>query len=65
MDSASDAARKARRIGVIMGFMTSTALLAGAAAAWAFGLVGGRHRDGEAVPALSAMTWRSTTQAGG
>ena len=65
MDSARDVTRKARRIGVIVGFMTATALLAGAAAAWVFGLVGGRHRDGEAVQAFSAMTWRSTTPAGG
>lgn len=58
MESAREATKKARRIAVITGFMTATALLAGAAAAWVFGRAGGRQRDGETVPALFAMSWR-------
>jgi hypothetical protein len=64
MESARTAANRARRSGVIIGFMTATALLAGAAAAWLAGLAGGRHRDDEAIPSLSSMTWQSLRASG-
>jgi hypothetical protein len=64
MESARTAANRARRSGVIVGFMTATALLAGAAAAWLAGLAGGRHRDDEAIPSLSSMTWQSLRASG-
>lgn len=47
-------ATQARRSGVIIGFLTAAALVAAAAAAWLASVAGGRHRDGEHVPALSS-----------
>jgi hypothetical protein len=46
--------RKARRSGVIVGFMTAAALLLGAAASWFAACIGGRHRDGNTAPSLTA-----------
>ena len=59
MESTRKAASKARRTGVVIGFMTAASLLAGAAAAWLAALTGGRHRDGGTVSSLSSITWRS------
>lgn len=50
--AANTAVQKARRSGVILGFSTAAALLAGAAAAWYAACAGGRHRDSVA-PALA------------
>jgi hypothetical protein len=61
MQAARSAASKARSAGVIIGFMTATSLLAGAAAAWLAALAGGRHRDGETAASLSSVTWRRLT----
>jgi MFS family permease len=52
--AATAAVQKARRTGVILGFSTAAALLAGAAAAWYASCLGGRHRDA-AEPRLD---WR-------
>ena len=48
MESARKAASKARRTGVVIGFMTAASLLVGAAAAWVAALRGSppRWRDG-------------------
>jgi hypothetical protein len=46
--------RRARANVVILAFMTAASLLAGAAVAWYVAGLGGRHRDGEAMPAF----WR-------
>ena len=51
---------KARRSGVILGFMTAAALLLGAAAAWFAACCGGRHRDGDVAPSLMGMNWMNT-----
>lgn len=59
MESARKAVSKARRSGIVIGFMTAASLLVGAAAAWVTALTGGRHRDGGTVSALSSITWRS------
>jgi hypothetical protein len=59
MESTRKAASKARRTGVVIGFMTAASLLAGVAAAWLAALTGGRHRDGGTVSSLSSITWRS------
>jgi hypothetical protein len=53
--AAAIAVRKARRTGVILGFSTAAALLAGAAAAWYAAYNGGRHRDNVAPP--NTWTW--------
>jgi hypothetical protein len=37
---------------VILAFMAAASLLAGAAVAWFAAGFGGRHRDGEAIPAF-------------
>ena len=47
---------QARRSGVIIGFLTTAALVVAAAAAWLAAIAGGRHRDGQGVPAVSS--WR-------
>ena len=44
--------RRARANVVILAFMTAASLLAGAAVAWYVAGLGGRHRDGEAIPAF-------------
>jgi hypothetical protein len=49
-----DNIRKARRAGVILGFMAAAAALLGAAVAWFAACAGGRHRNGRS--GLS-MTW--------
>jgi hypothetical protein len=46
------AAARARRSGVLLGFMIAASLLAGAVAAWLCGELGGRHRDEEIAPPL-------------
>lgn len=46
------AIRRARANAVILAFMAAASLLAGAAVAWFTAGFGGRHRDGEAVPAF-------------
>jgi hypothetical protein len=51
------AARRARAMAVIVGFMTAASLAAGAAAAWFAAGIGGRHRDGAISPPLR-WTWR-------
>lgn len=53
--AAATSVRKARRSGVILGFSTAAALLAGAAAAWYAAGAGGRHRDNVAPP--NTWTW--------
>jgi hypothetical protein len=52
MTDAQNAASKARRSAVILGFALAAALAAAAAAAWAAAGVGGRHRDDEFAPPL-------------
>ena len=46
------AIRRARANAVILAFMAAASLLAGAAVAWYAAGFGGRHRDGEAMPAF-------------
>jgi hypothetical protein len=46
------AIRRARANAVILAFMAAASLLAGAAVAWYAAGFGGRHRDGEAIPAF-------------
>jgi hypothetical protein len=46
------AIRRARANAVILAFMAAASLLAGAAIAWFAAGLGGRHRDGEAMPAF-------------
>ena len=58
LEESRRSAAQARRSGVIIGFLTAAALLAGAAAAWLAAVAGGRHREGEHVPAISS--WRFT-----
>jgi hypothetical protein len=58
-DRAQHAVSKARRSGVILGFMTAAALLLGAAAAWFAACLGGRHRDSETAPSLTWPLWPS------
>jgi len=50
------AIRRARANAVILAFMAAASLLAGAAVAWFAAGFGGRHRDGEAVPAFLAQS---------
>ena len=40
-----DATNRARKMAVVLGFITAATLLLGAAAAWWGATVGGRHRD--------------------
>ncbi|RAI44106.1 hypothetical protein CH341_10990 [Rhodoplanes roseus] len=47
----SETITKARRAGLVIGFMTGAAALLGAVAAWFAAVAGGQHRDGGAVPA--------------
>jgi hypothetical protein len=56
-EDARRAARRARAMAVIVGFMTAASLAAGAAAAWFAAGIGGRHRDGAISPPLR-WTWR-------
>jgi hypothetical protein len=46
------AIRRARANAVILAFMAAASLLVGAAVAWYAAGFGGRHRDGEAIPAF-------------
>lgn len=48
--NAKTAIARSRRSGVIVAFSVATALLIGAAVAWAAAAAGGRHRDGEPLP---------------
>jgi hypothetical protein len=48
--SATTAIARSRRSSIILAFSVATAILLGAVAAWAAATVGGRHRDGEALP---------------
>jgi hypothetical protein len=50
--SAADAASRARRSAVILGFCLAAGLAAAAAAAWVAAGIGGRHRDGEFAPPM-------------
>jgi dienelactone hydrolase len=52
LTSARDAASRARRSAVIIGFCLAGGLAAGAAAAWVAAGIGGRHRDSEFAPPL-------------
>jgi hypothetical protein len=52
-----DAAAKARRSAVILGFTLAAALVAAAAAAWGAALAGGRHRDHDLAPSLHFSPW--------
>lgn len=46
-ETAKQAAERARKIGVLSAFLSATALLVGAAAAWMAAQLGGKHRDEE------------------
>jgi hypothetical protein len=48
--SARTALNRSRRSTIILAFSLATALLLGAAAAWAAACAGGRHRDGAPLP---------------
>ena len=61
LDRSRQSIRNARRNTVILGFMTAAALLLGAAAAWFGAALGGRHRDGDIVPAWTWPPRRATT----
>lgn len=52
-----DAASKARRSAVILGFTLAAALVAAAGAAWGAALAGGRHRDQDLAPSLRFSRW--------
>ena len=52
-----DAASKARRSAVILGFTLAAALVAAAGAAWGAALAGGRHRDQDLAPSLRISRW--------
>jgi hypothetical protein len=52
LSESRDAAAKARRSAVILGFTLAAALAAAAAAAWGAALAGGRHRDQDIAPPL-------------
>ena len=49
--SATTAIARSRRSTIILAFSVATAILLGAVAAWAAACAGGRHRDGETLPA--------------
>jgi hypothetical protein len=46
------AASQARKSAIILGFTLAAALVAAAGAAWACSIIGGRHRDNDAMPSL-------------
>lgn len=48
-------ANRARRSGVVLGFMTAASLVLGLAVAWFAAGFGGRHRDSDTMPSLA---WR-------
>jgi hypothetical protein len=48
--AATQAVKKARQSGVILGFSVAASLLLGAAAAWYAATLGGQHRDQAAPP---------------
>lgn len=52
-----DAASKARRSAVILGFTLAAALVAAAGAAWGAALAGGRHRDQDLALSLRFSRW--------
>jgi len=49
--SATTAIARSRRSTIILAFSVATAIMLGAVAAWAAACAGGRHRDGEVLPA--------------
>ena len=52
-----DAANRARKAAVVLGFVTAATLLLGAAAAWWGATMGGKHRDeGTVWPGLGGQT---------
>lgn len=55
-DQAKAAADRARRVSVLVAFLTAAALALGAAAAWWGGSTGGRHRD-ENTDLATFMSW--------
>lgn len=57
--AARQAARRARALSVIIGFMTAASLAIGAAAAWFAANVGGQHRDRAISPPMR-WSWRRT-----
>jgi hypothetical protein len=57
LSESRDAAAKARRSAVILGFTLAAALVAAAAAAWGAALAGGRHRDHDLAPSLHFSPW--------
>ena len=61
MQSAADKAKaiadKARRVGVIVAFVTAAALMVSAVAAWWAAGMGGRHRD-ESTDFSHLVGWR-------
>lgn len=57
LSESRDAASKARRVAVIIGFILAAALAAAAAAAWEAALVGGSHRDQNIAPSMG-FAWR-------
>ena len=57
--AARQAARRARALSVVIGFMTAASLAVGAAAAWFAANVGGQHRDRSISPPLR-WGWRRT-----
>lgn len=54
---AKDAAESARRIGVLVGFLTAASLMVSAAAAWWAATMGGKHRD-EGTDLSHLVSWR-------
>ncbi|NOJ47267.1 hypothetical protein [Bradyrhizobium archetypum] len=54
--SAKTAIAKSRRSSIILAFSVATAILLGAAAAWAAACAGGRHRDGAPLPEWMARS---------
>lgn len=54
---AREAADKARKAGLIAGFLAAATLLLGAAAASAGASLGGRHRDGGAALFFGRRVW--------
>jgi hypothetical protein len=54
LERSTTAIRKARRSGVVVGFMTAAGVLLGAAVAWFAAVAGGSHRDN--IPL--SLNWR-------
>jgi hypothetical protein len=56
-EKAKQAAETARKIGVLVAFLSAASLAVGAAAAWWAATMGGKHRD-EGVDLSHLTTWR-------